>query len=121
MDETREIREMEAEIEELKDNLASQPSLAEYLHDITQWWVVSPSSSFFGRIRRWQQPTETHKYFRNLRRAGGGNVMLAVKTARGYRLNGNLVSLRDAITLLQTTGGYLKARAPGVWEVVTSD
>ncbi len=44
--------------------------------------------------------------------------MMAVKTLRGYRLNGEVVTLRDAITLIQMTGGYLKARAPGVWEVV---
>jgi len=45
--------------------------------------------------------------------------MLAVKGISGYRLNGNVVTLREALTLIEMTGGYLKARAPGVWEVRT--
>jgi len=48
-------------------------------------------------------------------------MMMAVKTTKGYILNGDLVSLREAVTLLEITGGYLKARAPGVWEVVVSE
>ena len=48
-------------------------------------------------------------------------MMMAVKTLRGYRLNGEVVSLRDAIKLVEITGGYLKARAPGVWEVVVDE
>jgi len=47
--------------------------------------------------------------------------MMAVKTTRGYILNGDLVSLRDAVKLIEITGGYLKARAPGVWEVVVDE
>jgi len=47
--------------------------------------------------------------------------MMAVKTTRGYILNGDLVSLRDVVKLIEITGGYLKARAPGVWEVVVDE
>jgi len=45
-------------------------------------------------------------------------LMMAVKTTKGYRLNGDVVSLREALILVEMTGGYLQARAPGVWEVV---
>ena len=47
--------------------------------------------------------------------------MLAVRNRRGYILNGDLVTLRDAITLLSIYGGHLEARGPTVWEVVVND
>ena len=48
-------------------------------------------------------------------------MMLAAKTVRGWRLNGEIVTLRDALTLLSAYGGYLQARGPTVWEVIVDD